>query len=398
MAKSEHPSNEPLEPETAQRRGFLRHLTALGASAAITGANLAAAAAAQNPAPQASGAGAAEPTVPSPSVLAPASAGPTSPIPKRPLGRTGVQIAALGMGGHHLGDAKTIDDAIRLVHEAIDGGVEFFDNCWEYWNGRSENWLGRAIAGRRNQVFLMTKVCTHGRSAQLAMEMLEQSLVRLGADHLDLWQVHGVGFDNDPELAYAKGGVIEALELAKKQGKTRFVGFTGHKDPDVHLKMIQLGYPFDTVQMPLNPFDATFRSFEQIVLPEANRRGIGVLGMKSMGGTGWAVKRGVVTAEEMLRYAMSLPVALTISGMESLDVLHKNLEIAQGFQPLSADEMQSLRKRCAATAADGRFEPYKVSLKFDNPLARLPHSFPIDKQQKEVKQMLETGSGTWTTD
>ena len=302
------------------------------------------------------------------------------------------------MGGHHLGDAKTIDHAIRLVREAIDGGIEFFDNCWEYWNGRSENWLGRALAGVRDKAFVMTKVCTHGRSGQLAMEMLEQSLTRLGTDHLDLWQIHGVGFDNDPELAYAKGGVLEALDKAKQQGKTRFVGFTGHKDPEVHLKMIQLGYPFDTVQMPLNPFDATFRSFEQIVLPEAVKRGIAVLGMKSMGGTAWAVKRGVVTPQEMLGYAMSLPVAVTISGMESLDVLHQNLQVAGGFEPMTPDQMQALRKRCAATAADGRFEPYKVSLIFDNPLARLPHSFPIDKQQKEVKQMLSEGTGTWTTD
>jgi aryl-alcohol dehydrogenase-like predicted oxidoreductase len=396
MANSEQRTNESNDSAgNAGRRGFLRTLTAFGAGAAIGRAQLAAAAPGGSPA---------NPATPGDSPTAGQTNSPrdgnaaAGTIPKRPLGRTGVNLAALGLGGHHLGDAKTIDDAIRLVHEAIAGGIEFFDNCWEYWNGKSENWLGRALVGRRKEVFLMTKVCTHGRSAALAMEMLEQSLVRLGTDHLDLWQVHGVGFDNDPELAYAKGGVIEALDMAKQQGKTRFVGFTGHKDPEVHLKMIQLGYPFDTVQMPLNPFDATFRSFEQIILPEANRRGIAVLGMKSMGGTAWAVKRGVVTPQEMLRYAISLPVALTISGMESLDVLRQNLQVAQNFQPMTADEMQSLRKRCAATAADGRFEPYKVGLIFDNPLARLPHSFPIDKQQKEVKQMLQKGTGTWTTD
>jgi uncharacterized protein len=371
------------------RRGFLRQLTALGAGAAIGGNGVAAADSGSTPTAEGS-------TTDRGLASVPKNTGGVGAIPKRSLGQSGVKIAALGMGGHHLGDAKTIDDAIRLVHEAIDGGIEFFDNCWEYHNGIAENWLGRAIVGRRDQIFLMTKVCTHGRSAEIAMEMLEQSLTRLGTDHLDLWQVHGVGFDNDPELAYAKGGVLEALDKAKRQGKTRFVGFTGHKDPAVHLKMIQLGYPFDTVQMPLNPFDATFRSFEQIVLPEAVKRGIGVLGMKSMGGTAWAVKRGVVTSQEMLRYAMSLPVAVTISGMESLDVLRQNLQVAQGFQPMTPDEMESLRKRCAATAADGRFEPYKVSLKFDNPLARLPHGFPIDKEQKEVKQMLEQGTGTWT--
>ncbi len=318
-------------------------------------------------------------------------------IPRRALGKTGVKVSALGMGGHHLGEPKSVDGAIELVHEAIDGGIDFFDNCWEYFNGKTENWLGRALAGKRDKVFLMTKVCTHGRSAALAMEMLEQSLTRLATDHLDLWQVHGVGFDNDPELAYAKGGVLEALDKAKQQGKTRFVGFTGHKDPHVHLRMIQMGYAFDTVQMPLNAFDASFRSFEQIVLPEANRRGIAVLGMKSMGGTAASVKQGLVSPQEMLRYAMSLPVAVTISGMDSLKVLRQNLAVAQGFKPMSADEMQSLRKRCAEKAADGRFEPYKMSLKFDNPQARLPHGFPLDEQQKEVEEMFSKGAGTWTT-
>ena len=182
-------------------------------------------------------------------------------MPLRPFGSTGEKVSALGMGGHHLGDVKTVDDAIRLVHEAVEGGITFFDNCWEYWNGRAEDWLGRGLKGRRDKVFLMTKVCTHGRGADLAMKMLEESLRRLQTDHLDLWQVHGVCFDNDPELAYAKGGVLEALDQAKKQGKMRFVGFTGHKNPDIHLDMIRRGYPFDTVQMPLNCLDASFPQF-----------------------------------------------------------------------------------------------------------------------------------------
>jgi uncharacterized protein len=179
----------------------------------------------------------------------------------------------------------------------------------------------------------MTKVCTHGRSGQLALRMLEESLRRLQTDHLDLWQIHGVIYDNDPELAYAKGGVIEALEQAKKQGKTRFVGFTGHKDPAFHLEMLELGFPFDTVQMPLNAFDAGYHSFEKQVLPEVNRRGMAALGMKSMGGTAEAVKRGLVTGEGLLRYAMSLPVATTINGMDSLEVLRQNLRVARGFKP-----------------------------------------------------------------
>jgi aryl-alcohol dehydrogenase-like predicted oxidoreductase len=314
-------------------------------------------------------------------------------IPQRPLGRTGANVSALGLGGHHLGDLNTVEEAIRLVHEANDAGITFFDNCWEYWNGRAEDWLGRALAGRRDKVFLMTKVCTHGRSADLAMKMLDESLRRLQTEHLDLWQVHGVCFDNDPELAYAKGGVLEAFDRAKKQGKTRFVGFTGHKDPSIHLDMIRRGYPFDTVQMPLNCLDATFRSFERDVLPEANKRGIRVLGMKPMAGTAGAVKSGLVSAEEMLRYAMSLPVATTIAGMDSLDVLRQNLRVARGFKPMTPSEMQALRDRCRAAAGDGRYEPYKLSLKFDNPQARWAHGFPLDSTQKEVQEMLYKEAG-----
>jgi predicted aldo/keto reductase-like oxidoreductase len=318
---------------------------------------------------------------------------PAGAIPQRPLGRTGAKVSALGVGGHHLGDFKTVEEAIRLVHEAVEAGVTFFDNCWEYWNGRAEDWLGRALKGRRDKVFLMTKVCTHGRGADLALKMLDESLRRLQTDHLDLWQVHGMGFDNDPELAYAKGGVLEALDRAKKQGKARFVGFTGHKDPAVHLDMIRRGYPFDAVQMPLNCLDATFRSFEKQVLPELNKRGIAALGMKPMGGTATAVKSGLVKAEEMLRYAMSLPVATTIAGMDSFDVLRQNLGVARGFTPMTAAQMQALRDRCAKEAGDGRHEVYKLSLRFDNPQARLPHGFPLDITQKEVQEMLFKEAG-----
>jgi predicted aldo/keto reductase-like oxidoreductase len=202
-----------------------------------------------------------------------------------------------------------------------------------------------------------------------------------------------MGFDNDPELAYARGGVIEALDKAKKQGKVRFVGFTGHKDPSIHLDMLRRGYPFDTVQMPLNSFDATFRSFEKLVLPELTKRGIAALGMKSMGGSAPAVKAGLATAEEMLRYAMSLPVATTIAGMDSFDVLRQNLRIARGFTPMTAEEMQALRDRCALAAGDGRYEFYKLSLRYDNPQARLPHGFPLDPTQREVQEMLFKEAG-----
>jgi aryl-alcohol dehydrogenase-like predicted oxidoreductase len=237
-------------------------------------------------------------------------------IPRRPLGRTGEQVSIIGVGGYHLGTMGSVETAVRLVQEAVDAGVTFFDNAWEYNDHRSEEWMGLGLQGRRDKVFLMTKVCTHGRDKKVAMQQLEESLTRLRTDHLDLWQVHEVIYESDPDLHFAKGGVIEVLDEAKKQGKVRFVGFTGHKNPSIHLKMLAHDYPFDTVQMPLNCFDGTYRSFEQQVLPELERRGIAALGMKSLGGDGQPILHGVVSAEEALRYAMSLPVATTISGMD----------------------------------------------------------------------------------
>jgi aryl-alcohol dehydrogenase-like predicted oxidoreductase len=224
--------------------------------------------------------------------------------------------------------------------------------------------------------------------------MLDESLRRLQTDHLDLWQVHGVAFDNDPELFIRKRGAAEALEQAKKQGKVRFVGFTGHKDPEIHLKMLATGFPFDSVQMPLNPFDSNFRSFEQKVLPELNRRGTAALGMKPLSGHSDAIKHGAITAEEGLRYAMSLPVTTTITGMESPEILQQNLSVAQGFHPMAPAEMQKLRDRLQSYAADGRFELYKLSLKFDNPEARMSHQFPLDMQSVEVREMVGAAKNT----
>jgi aryl-alcohol dehydrogenase-like predicted oxidoreductase len=315
-------------------------------------------------------------------------------IPTRPFGKTNARISAFGLGGHHLGAAKDERTAIEIVHRAIDGGVTFFDCCWEYNRGKSEDWLGKGIKGFREKVFLMTKVCTHGRDAALAMQMLEQSLRRLQTDHLDLWQIHSVGFANDPELFIRSGGAAEALAKAKNDGKVLYAEFTGHKDPDVHLAMLNTGFPFDAVQMPLNPLDANFHSFEQKVLPELNKRGIAPIGMKPIGGHGEPVQKGVFTAQELLRYAMSLPVATTISGVEDLGILEQNLKIAQGFAPLSESEMQALRARAKPYAGDGHFELYKTSIKFDNPEARLAHDFPLDMQQVEVKQLIYEAQNT----
>jgi predicted aldo/keto reductase-like oxidoreductase len=219
--------------------------------------------------------------------------------------------------------------------------------------------------------------------------MLDESLHRLRTDHLDLWQIHGVCFENDPALFIRKNGAAEALEQAKKEGKVRFVGFTGHKDPSIHLTMLATGFPFDSVQMPLNPFDSHFHSFEQLVLPELNRRGIAALGMKPICGHGDPLQKGVLTGEEALRYAMSLPVTTTITGIDKPEALQQALKVAQGFAPMQESAMQSLRDRCREYAADGRFELYKLSLKFDNPEARLSHRFPLDMQQVEVRELLK---------
>jgi uncharacterized protein len=305
-----------------------------------------------------------------------AASSPHQQVPKRELGKTGAHVSVLGVGGYHLGSTKDQQEATELIARALDAGINFFDNCWDYHDGLSEERMGTALLGKRDQAFLMTKVCTHGRGKDVAMQMLEQSLRRLQTDHLDLWQIHEVIYYNDPDLIFAPSGVAEALLTAKQQGKVRFVGFTGHKDPAIHLRMLAQNFPFDTVQMPLNAFDASFRSFETQVLPEANKRGLGVLGMKSLGGSGEMVTNGAITAQEGLRYAMSLPIGTTISGMDSLGVLEQNLEVARGFQPMSAAEMQALRDRVKLYAADGRFELFKTTKKYDGSVGREQHHYP----------------------
>jgi aryl-alcohol dehydrogenase-like predicted oxidoreductase len=301
---------------------------------------------------------------------------PTDSVPRRPLGKTGAQVSILGVGGYHLGSTKNQLEATELVATAIGAGINFFDNAWEYHDGVSEEKLGIALRGKRQDAFIMTKVCTHGRGKDVAMQQLEESLRRLQTDHLDLWQIHEVVYYNDPDLIFAPGGAAEALLAAKQQGKVRFIGFTGHKNPAIHLRVLSQDFPFDTVQMPLNCLDATFRSFETQVLPVANRKGLGVLGMKSLGGSGELVTNGAVTAHEGLSYAMSLPVSTTISGMESLAVLQQNLKIASGFKPLSAEAMQATREHVRNFAADGRYELFKTATKYDGKVGREQHHYP----------------------
>ena len=343
----------------AEEKGFSRRTFVKGTAAALTASLVA------NPSFGGSG-----------GAMQEATANNREQVPHRPLGKTGVQVSALGVGGYHLGSIKEQDESNELVARALDAGINFFDNCWEYHDGLSEERLGAALKSKRDQAFVMTKVCTHGRTKEVAMQQLEESLRRLQTDHIDLWQIHEVVYYNDPDLIFAPNGAAEALLVAKQQGKVRFIGFTGHKNPAIHLKMLQHDFPFDTVQMPLNAMDATFRSFEQQVLPEANKRGLGVLGMKSLGGSGEMVTHGALTAEEGLLYAMSLPVATTISGMDSLHVLEQNLGVARGFQPLTGQEMQAHRERARSLAADGRYELFKTSTKYDGKVGREQHHYP----------------------
>jgi aryl-alcohol dehydrogenase-like predicted oxidoreductase len=280
-------------------------------------------------------------------------------IPRRQLGRTGVTVPILGLGGWHI--LKTSDDeGSRIIQEAIDAGLTFFDNSWDYHNNRSEAVMGKALKGHRHEVFLMTKMCTHGRGKRIGMLHLEQSLRRLGTDHLDLWQIHEVGCDDDPERIFQAGGAIEALAEAKQQGKVRFIGFTGHTNPTVHLNVLKYDFPFDTCQLPLNVFDASYSSFERQVLPELLRRGIAPIAMKSLCGNANPITKGILTAEEAMRYVLSLPVSTLVSGIDSREVLRQNLAIARRFVPMTQEEMAQLRRRVSGHATEGQFEYYKT--------------------------------------
>jgi uncharacterized protein len=301
---------------------------------------------------------------------------PSFQVPKRPMGKTGLEVSIIGLGGYHIGTVAGQQEVNNMVAKALDHGINFFDNAWEYHGGLSEERVGIALKGRRDQAIVMTKVCTHGRKRDVAMRMLEESLTRLQTDHLDVWQVHEVIYYNDPERAYEQDGVLEALAAAKQQGKVRFIGFTGHKNPSIHLEMLNRGFAFDTVQMPINPFDPSFRSFEREVLPVAAQKGMAVFSMKSMSGAGESIVHGALTPTEALSYAMSVPgVSTTISGMDSMAVLDQNLEILHGFKPLDEKQMADLREH-GRQFNDGRYELFKSTLKYDGDLGREQHQFP----------------------
>jgi aryl-alcohol dehydrogenase-like predicted oxidoreductase len=289
-------------------------------------------------------------------------------MPTRRLGRTGVTVSLMGLGGFHLG-IPSERDAVRIVHEALDHGVTFLDNCWDYNAGESERRMGTALeGGRRDKAFLMTKL--DGRSAAAASKQLDESLRRLRTDHVDLLQIHEVIRTTDPARVFGPGGAVEALVRAREAGKTRWLGFTGHKSPAIHLAMLeaarQHGFRFDTVQMPLNVMDSLSgeESFESKVLPVLLREGIGVLGMKPIG-SGVLLESGVVTAVPCLRYAMSLPVSVTITGVDSIGVLRQDLHTALRFEPMTERERGVLRAQ-AAVVSTGKFERYKTTNMFDS--------------------------------
>jgi predicted aldo/keto reductase-like oxidoreductase len=299
-------------------------------------------------------------------------------IPLRRLGGTGENVTMICLGGYHSGVHQDEGDSIRLIQKAIDEGITFLDNAWDYHSGAAEERMGKAIwqGNRRDKVFLMTKCC--GRTAADAQSNLEDSLRRLRTDHLDLWQFHEIVYDNDPDWIFAKGGAIETALKAREQGKIRYLGFTGHKDPSIHLKMLEKPYPWATVQMPLNVLDSQFRSFQQQVLPVLNQRGIAPLGMKSLVGTGKIVADGVVSIEEALRYVLSLPIASLVSGIDSDKVLAQNLNIVRNFQPMTATERAAVEEKVRPYAGDGRFELFKTSKVFDSQVHRKQHGFATE--------------------
>lgn len=365
---------EAMKDVDVTRRRFLQGAALTGAAAVVPGGASSAQAVDQRGA--AAEARLPNPVVPNAEGEYGSGSGPTFQVPKRAMGSTGLQVSILGVGGYHLGTASTQMEVNEMVAKAIDYGINFFDNAWEYHKGVSEERLGNALKGKRDQVILMTKVCTHGRKKDVAMRMLEESLQRLQTDHLDVWQVHEVVYYNDPEKIYDKDGVLEALSAAKQQGKVRFVGFTGHKNPSIHLDMLNRGFPFDTVQMPINPMDPSFRSFEKNVLPVAVQKKMAVFGMKSMGGSGEFIVQGALTPTEALSYAMSVPgVSTTISGMDSMQVLNQNLEILRSYKPLDEKQMNALREH-GKQFSDGRFELFKSTVKYDGDVGRQQHNYP----------------------
>jgi predicted aldo/keto reductase-like oxidoreductase len=291
-------------------------------------------------------------------------------IPKRPLGKTGEKVSIVGLGGFHIGvpDEK---EGIAIIHEAIDHGMTFFDNAWDYHNGGSEEVMGKALAtgGRRDKVFLMTKCCD--RDYRGVKSNLEDSLRRLKTDRIDLWQFHEINYPEDPTWIFEKGAIKAAVE-ARKAGKVRYIGFTGHKDIKFHLEMLGKPFAWDTVQMPINILDAHYRSFQRKVVPEARRRGAGVIGMKSLGCGVFPTEVGL-DAATCRRYSLSLPISTLVCGISSRENLLQDLAVGRGFKPMTEDEMNDLVAKTEEAGRDGRYEGFKTSTRFDGGYHRRQH-------------------------
>ena len=288
-------------------------------------------------------------------------------MPYRTLGRSGEKVSLIGLGGYHMAIPKDEDESIRIVRTAVDNGINFMDNCWDYHDGLSEVRMGKALRdGYRQKVFLMTK--TDGQVKDVYNRQLEESLKRLQTDTIDLVQFHEVIRPTDPDRIFGANGAIEAALAAKKAGKIRYIGFTGHKDPDIHLKMLDTafahGFTFDAVQMPLNIMDAHYHSFATKVVPVLVKHGIGVLGMKPMA-AGYILKSNTVTPIECLHYAMNLPTSVVINGCDSVERVHQAVEAAQSFRPLSEADVAALLSKTSTAAAKGEFEPFKTTHEFD---------------------------------
>ncbi len=292
-------------------------------------------------------------------------------IPFRTLGRTGERVSVIGLGGYHLGKQSDPAESIRIIRTGLDEGINFLDNCWDYNGGESEIRMGKALRdGYRQKAFLMTKI--DGRTKTAATSQLNESLQRLQTDRIDLLQFHEVIRDSDPDRVFAAGGGMEAVLEAQKAGKVRFIGFTGHKSPDIHLKMLatasQHGFKFDAVQMPLNVMDAHFNSFEKKVLPVLTENGIGVLGMKPMGDH-HILQSKTATPIECLHYSMNLPTSVVITGCDSIQILQQALQAARSFQAMDSSQVATLLAKTSKAAESGQFELYKTSHQFDGTYA-----------------------------
>jgi aryl-alcohol dehydrogenase-like predicted oxidoreductase len=311
-------------------------------------------------------------------VIAQTSSASAAGLPTRVLGRTGQRVSILALGGWHIGSIKDDAESIRLMQAALDEGITFFDNAWDYHDGRSEELMGRALAedGRRQKVFLMTKNCERDYAG--SQRCLEDSLRRLRTDHLDLWQFHEMVYDNDPDWVFEKGGIKAAMD-ARKAGKVRFIGFTGHKHPNIHLKMLDKPFDWDSAQMPINVMDAHYRSFQSQVVPVALGKNVGVIGMKGYGGSspeGIMAKSGLTVAEAY-RYALSQPVSAQVVGLITLDQVKQAVALARSFTPMTAAEQSALRDRVRDVAGDGRYELFKSTVTFDGPYHRKQHGFAV---------------------